>query len=99
MTLASAPGPLRASRRQPPTLADKLRLARRRYRARSARPPPPDETELARRFVSRTPVREAIPPRQRLVEVRPHRGAVVARPEGALLLCPSSSLCAGLAGA
>ena len=42
-----------------------------------------DETELARRFaVSRTPVREAI--RQLdasgLVEVRPHRGAVVARP-------------------
>ena len=42
-----------------------------------------DETELARRFdVSRTPVREAI--RQLaasgLIEARPHRGAVVARP-------------------
>src|ERR1700704_4403360 len=43
-----------------------------------------DETELAERFkVSRTPVREAI--RQLaasgLVDARPHRGAVVARPD------------------
>lgn len=47
-----------------------------------------DETELARRFeVSRTPVREAI--RQLaasgLIEARPHRGAVVARPSEARL--------------
>lgn len=42
-----------------------------------------DETELARRFqVSRTPVREAIRLLEAsgLVEARPHRGAVVARP-------------------
>lgn len=42
-----------------------------------------DETELARRFqVSRTPVREALRllDASGLVEARPHRGAVVARP-------------------
>ena len=65
-----------------------------------------DETELARRFgVSRTPVREAI--RQLaasgLVEVRPHRGAVVARPSEERLLgmfeamAELEALCAGLA--
>ena len=47
-----------------------------------------DETDLARRFeVSRTPVREAI--RQLaasgLIDARPHRGAVVARPSEARL--------------
>src|SRR5262245_66217279 len=61
-----------------------------------------DETELARRFgVSRTPVREAI--RQLdasgLVEVRPHRGALVARPSeerltGSSRPWPSSRRCA-----
>ena len=65
-----------------------------------------DETELARRFgVSRTPVREAI--RQLaasgLVEVRAHRGAVVARPSEDRLLgmfeamAELEALCAGLA--
>ena len=65
-----------------------------------------DEMELARRFgVSRTPVREAI--RQLaasgLVETRPHRGAVVARPSHAHILgmfeamAELESLCAGLA--
>ena len=42
-----------------------------------------DETELAQRFeVSRTPVREAIRllAASGLVEARPHRSAVVARP-------------------
>jgi DNA-binding GntR family transcriptional regulator len=65
-----------------------------------------DEMELARRFgVSRTPVREAI--RQLaasgLVETRPHRGAVVARPSHARILgmfeamAELEALCAGLA--
>ncbi len=65
-----------------------------------------DETELARRFdVSRTPVREAI--RQLaasgLVEVRAHRGAVVARPSDERLvgmfeaMAELEALCAGLA--
>jgi DNA-binding GntR family transcriptional regulator len=65
-----------------------------------------DETELARRFgVSRTPVREAI--RQLaasgLVETRPHRGAVVARPNHQRILgmfeamAELEALCAGLA--
>jgi DNA-binding GntR family transcriptional regulator len=65
-----------------------------------------DEMELARRFgVSRTPVREAI--RQLaasgLVETRPHRGAVVARPSHERILgmfeamAELEALCAGLA--
>jgi DNA-binding GntR family transcriptional regulator len=65
-----------------------------------------DEMELARRFgVSRTPVREAI--RQLaasgLVETRPHRGAVVARPNHERILgmfeamAELEALCAGLA--
>lgn len=65
-----------------------------------------DESELAQRFsVSRTPVREAI--RQLaasgLVEVRPHRSAVVARPSSAALramfeaLEELEALCAGFA--
>jgi DNA-binding GntR family transcriptional regulator len=65
-----------------------------------------DEMELAHRFgVSRTPVREAI--RQLaasgLVETRPHRGAVVARPSHERILdmfeamAELEALCAGLA--
>jgi DNA-binding GntR family transcriptional regulator len=65
-----------------------------------------DEMELARRFgVSRTPVREAI--RQLaasgLVETRPHRGAMVARPSHERVLgmfeamAELEALCAGLA--
>jgi DNA-binding GntR family transcriptional regulator len=65
-----------------------------------------DEMELARRFqVSRTPVREAIRllGASGLVEARPHRSAVVARPDKAQLVAmfealrELESLCAGLA--
>ena len=90
------------------TLADELRLALADDIVRGVLVPGAalDETELARRFgVSRTPVREAI--RQLaasgLVEVRPHRGAVVARPSEERLLgmfeamAELESLCAGLA--
>jgi len=64
-----------------------------------------DETELARRFaVSRTPVREAIRllDASGLVEARPHRAAVVARPTHARLIgmfeamAELEALCAGL---
>jgi DNA-binding GntR family transcriptional regulator len=73
----------------------------------SLRPGAPlDETDIARRFnVSRTPVREAL--RQLvasgLVEARPHRGAVVARPSVERLngmfeaMAELEALCAGLA--
>ena len=63
-----------------------------------------DETELARRFaVSRTPVREAIRllDASGLVEARPHRAAVVARPSHQRLLgmfeamAELEALCAG----
>lgn len=65
-----------------------------------------DEMELARRFqVSRTPVREAIRllGASGLVEARPHRSAVVARPDKAQLVAmfealrELEALCAGLA--
>jgi DNA-binding GntR family transcriptional regulator len=65
-----------------------------------------DETELARRFqVSRTPVREAIRllGASGLVEARPHRSAVVARPDRAQLIAmfealrELEALCAGMA--
>jgi DNA-binding GntR family transcriptional regulator len=63
-----------------------------------------DETELARRFqVSRTPVREAIRllDASGLVEARPHRAAVVARPNHQRLIgmfevmAELEALCAG----
>jgi DNA-binding GntR family transcriptional regulator len=63
-----------------------------------------DETELARRFaVSRTPVREAIRllDASGLVEARPHRAAVVARPSHLRLIgmfeamAELEALCAG----
>ena len=65
-----------------------------------------DEMELARRFqVSRTPVREAIRllGASGLVDARPHRSAVVARPDKAQLVAmfealrELESLCAGFA--
>jgi DNA-binding GntR family transcriptional regulator len=90
------------------TLADELRLALADDIVRGLITPGAalDETELARRFgVSRTPVREAI--RQLdasgLIEVRAHRGAVVARPSEERLLgmfeamAELEALCAGLA--
>jgi DNA-binding GntR family transcriptional regulator len=90
------------------TLADELRLQLADEIVRGLISPGAalDETELARRFgVSRTPVREAI--RQLdasgLVEVRPHRGAVVARPSEERLIgmfeamAELEALCAGLA--
>src|SRR5262252_3164768 len=90
------------------TLAEELRLQLADEIVRGVLPPGGslDETELARRFgVSRTPVREAI--RQLaasgLVEVRAHRGAVVARPSEERLLgmfeamAELEALCAGLA--
>lgn len=63
-----------------------------------------DETELARRFgVSRTPVREAIRmlAASGLVDMRPHRTAIVARPDAAQVagmfevMAELESLCAG----
>lgn len=90
------------------TLAGELRLQLADEIVRGALLPgsPLDETELAARFkVSRTPVREAI--RQLaasgLVEARPHRGAVVARPDEERLygmfeaMGELEALCAGLA--
>ena len=90
------------------TLADELRLQLADDIVRGLLTPGTglDETELARRFgVSRTPVREAI--RQLaasgLVEVRAHRGAVVARPSEERLIgmfeamAELEALCAGLA--
>jgi DNA-binding GntR family transcriptional regulator len=90
------------------TLAGELRLQLADEIVRGVLLPgsPLDETELAARFkVSRTPVREAI--RQLaasgLVEARPHRGAVVARPDEERLygmfeaMGELEALCAGLA--
>ncbi len=67
---------------------------------------PLDETRIASRFsVSRTPVREAIRllAASGLVEVRPHRAAVVARPDASPLagmfeaMAELEALCAGYA--
>ena len=67
---------------------------------------PLDETRIASRFsVSRTPVREAIRllAASGLVEVRPHRAAVVARPDAGQLagmfeaMAELEALCAGYA--
>jgi DNA-binding GntR family transcriptional regulator len=104
--IASAEAPVAGASRR--TLAEELRLALADDIVRGLLVPGAalDETELARRFgVSRTPVREAI--RQLaasgLVEVRAHRGAVVARPSEDRLLgmfeamAELEALCAGLA--
>jgi DNA-binding GntR family transcriptional regulator len=110
MTVATrippAEAPVAAGSRR--TLAEELRLALADDIVRGLLGPGAalDETELARRFgVSRTPVREAI--RQLaasgLVEVRAHRGAVVARPSEDRLIgmfeamAELEALCAGLA--
>src|SRR6201996_8492308 len=90
------------------TRAEELRLQLADEIVRGALPPgaPLDETDIARRFsVSRTPVREAL--RQLvasgLVEARPHRGAVVARPTIDRLtgmfeaMAELEAICAGLA--
>jgi DNA-binding GntR family transcriptional regulator len=94
--------------RERTTLAEELRLQLADEIVQGALAPGAalDETELARRFrVSRTPVREAI--RQLaasgLVEVRAHRGAVVAHPTEERLngmfeaMAELEALCAGLA--
>src|SRR6201981_285703 len=90
------------------TRAEELRLQLADEIVRGGLPPgsPLDETDIARRFsVSRTPVREAL--RQLvasgLVEARPHRGAVVARPTIERLtgmfeaMAELEAICAGLA--
>lgn len=98
---ASGPHPAR-------TLADQLRLniADEIMRGDIAPGVSLDEITLARRYaVSRTPVREAIRllAASGLVEVRPHRSAVVARPTDDRLLAMFEALreleglCAGLA--
>ncbi len=112
----AAPAGMAATRRERPatvgqerkTLAEELRLQLADEIVQGGLAPGAalDETELARRFrVSRTPVREAI--RQLaasgLVEVRAHRGAVVAHPTEERLngmfeaMAELEALCAGLA--
>jgi DNA-binding GntR family transcriptional regulator len=97
--------PLEPGRR---TRADELRLQLADEIVRGALPPGTalDEAGLARRFqVSRTPVREAIRllAASGLVELRAHRGAVVARPSSERLngmfetMAGLEALCAGLA--
>jgi len=103
----SAPG-LRLARSGGRTLADELRLQIADEIVRGVLAPGAalDETDLARRFhVSRTPVREAL--RQLsssgLIETRPRRGSVVARPGPDHLtgmfeaMAELEALCAGLA--
>jgi DNA-binding GntR family transcriptional regulator len=73
------------------TLAEELRLQLADEIVRGLLPPgtPLDETELAGRFnVSRTPVREAIRllAASGLIEARPHRAAVVAKPDAQQLV-------------
>lgn len=94
--------------RAPATRAEALRqcLADEIVSGQRAPGTPLDEQELARRFgVSRTPVREAIRElaASGLVQVRPHRGAVVALPDPRELvdmfqaMAELEALCAGLA--
>jgi DNA-binding GntR family transcriptional regulator len=90
------------------TLAERLRMQLSDDIVRGELAPgiPLDEAALAERFqVSRTPVREAIRllAASGLVDARPHRSAIVARPDkGQLLgmfetLCELEALCAGFA--
>lgn len=92
----------------PKTLADRLRmqLSDEIVRGELAPGVTLDETELARRFgVSRTPVREAIRllAASGLVDARPHRSAVVARPTPRQVIAmfealrELEALCAGFA--
>ncbi len=84
----------------------RLQLADQIVRGVYAPGAPLDETRIASRFsVSRTPVREAIRllAASGLVEVRPHRAAVVARPDASQLagmfeaMAELEALCAGYA--
>ena len=103
---STAPGPM--AEPMPKTLADRLRaqISDEIVRGLLAPGVALDEMELARRFsVSRTPVREAIRllAASGLVEARPHRSAVVARPDSLQLLAmfealrELETLCAGFA--
>jgi DNA-binding GntR family transcriptional regulator len=110
MTLGGVPARKRAIRAtaQSVTLAERLRmqLSEEILRGELAPGIALDEMALAERFeVSRTPVREAIRllAASGLVEARPHRSAVVARPDHSQLvamfeaLCELEMICAGLA--
>jgi DNA-binding GntR family transcriptional regulator len=109
-TASAAGADLEAAGRShvPKTLADRLRMQISDDIVRGELAPGAllDEMELARRFqVSRTPVREAIRllAASGLVDARPHRSAVVARPGRLLVLgmfealCELEVLCAGFA--
>ncbi|WGD31427.1 GntR family transcriptional regulator [Ancylobacter sp. WKF20] len=110
MSLAVIPpvaGPLSEARKRV-TRAEELRLQLADEITRGRLPPGTalDETVLAARFgVSRTPVREALRElaASGLVDARPHRGAVVARPSLERLqdmfdvMAELEALCAGLA--
>lgn len=100
----SRPAPGRPGRT---TRAEELRMQLADEITRGTLPPGSalDETALAARFgVSRTPVREALRElvASGLVDARPHRGAVVARPSVARLqnmfevMAELEALCAGL---
>ncbi len=106
--MSALPGDTVPPRAPPKTLAERLRMQLSDDIVRGDLAPgiALDEAELAERFhVSRTPVREAI--RQLaasgLVDTRPHRSAIVARPDkGQLIgmfetLCELEALCAGFA--
>jgi DNA-binding GntR family transcriptional regulator len=104
----SANGDLGGAMLAPRTLAGRLRMQLSDEIVRGELAPGVvlDEMELARRFqVSRTPVREAIRllGASGLVEARPHRSAVVARPDKEQLVAmfealrELEALCAGLA--
>ncbi len=89
--MATARGKRPTLKEKPVTLAEKLRLNISDEIVRGLLAPGValDEAELAERFnVSRTPVREAIRllVASGLVQARPHRSAVVARPDGPQLI-------------
>lgn len=105
MSSGGGPGELNDRRSRTRTEDLRLALADEIMRGELAPGSPLDEVRIASRFgVSRTPVREAL--RQLsssgLVEIRPHRGAVVARLSQALLhemfvaMGELEAVCAGL---